>query len=67
MAMQELGAKSIQIPSAQASRILKKQRKKLQTMNPQSKLLESKMAAGITKNGRMLLAVQEHLERSPTY
>ena len=65
MAMQELGAKSIQIPSGQGKPgdLLRDAEKEIAEYESTIQTCESKMAAWNNQNGRMLLAVQEHLER----
>ena len=65
MAMQELGAKSIQIPSGEGKPgdLLRDAEKEIAEYESTIQTCESKMAAWNNQNGRMLLAVQEHLER----
>ena len=65
MAMQELGAKSIQIPSGKGkpAELLKEANKMIADYESTVQSCESKMANWNRTNGRMLLAVQEHLER----
>lgn len=65
MAMGELGAKSIQIPSGKGkpSKLLEQARKDIEKSEKTVSDCESKMSTWVQNNGRMLLAVQEHLER----
>ena len=65
MAMQELGAKSIQIPSGKGkpSQLLNEAHKAIAEHESTVQTCESKMNRWNRENGRMLLAVQEHLER----
>ena len=65
MAMGELGAKSIQIPSGKGkpSKLLEEAEKDIKISNKTISECDSKMETWISNNQRMLLAVQEHLER----
>ena len=65
MAMGELGAKSIQIPSGKGtpSNLLDQASKEIKKCEKTVASCESKMSSWTQNNGRMLLAVQEHLER----
>ena len=65
MAMQELGAKSIQIPSGKGkpAQLLNEAHKAIAEHESTVQTCESKMKHWNQENGRMLLAVQEHLER----
>ena len=65
MAMQELGAKSIQIPSGvgKPSALLTEAEKAIEDCETKVTDSEAEMEKWASENGRMLLAVQEHLER----
>jgi V/A-type H+/Na+-transporting ATPase subunit I len=65
MAMGELGAKSIQIPSGKGkpSKLLAGAVKDIEISNKIISECDSKMQTWVTNNQRMLIAVQEHLER----
>lgn len=65
MAMGELGAKPIQIPSGKGkpSELLAKAQKDIAKFEKLISDSESNMQTWVQANGRMLLAVQEHLER----
>ena len=65
MAMQELGAKSIQIPSGKGkpSALLGEAEKAISDCERRVADSDSKMQSWTQKNGRMLLAVREYLER----
>ena len=65
MAMQELGAKSIQIPSGKGkpTALLGEANKAISDCERKISESESKMGSWSNKHGRMLLAVQEYLER----
>ena len=65
MAMGELGAKSIQIPSGKGkpSELLTKAMADIKKSQKIVSTSDSKMETWVQNNGRTLLAVQEHLER----
>jgi len=65
MAMGELGAKSIQIPSGKGkpSELLTKAIADITKLQKIVSTCDSKMKTWVQNNGRTLLAVQEHLER----
>ena len=65
MAMGELGAKSIQIPSGKGkpSALLEEANKEIKSSEKIVSDCDSKMETWVENNGRMLLAIQEHLER----
>ena len=65
MALGELGAKSIQIPSGKGkpSKLLEQASKDIDILEKTVADCDSEMQTWSQSNGRMLMAVQEHLER----